>query len=91
MKDFEELLSSVYALLQGLDKHHEWVGGIIEEVVKMPKDQQQLWLESFTATIIVLMNQYPQMKEHHWFKDNPLEIAESYVKFHDEQRQKENK
>ena len=91
MKDYEEIMASIFALWQGMDKNPEWVGAIIDKVVNTPKDQQQIWLESFTATIKVLMENYPQIKEHDWFKDNPLVVAKGYVEFHEEQRDKENK
>jgi len=91
MKDYEELLTSCHAMLQSLDKYPEWTNGIIEEVIKSSPNHQEVWLDYFTTMIKCLIQQYPEIRNHQWFTNNPIDLAQDYIKFENEQLDDENK
>jgi len=96
MNNYEELLTSSYALLQSMDNHHgvskednyDLRMSIIDEVINSPPEQREQWLLHLLATIEHLFDTHSPITNHELFSQNPIASAKKYIEFEKQQHAK---
>jgi hypothetical protein len=96
MKDYQELLTASYLMIQSMDNHHgtskddnyDVRNTIIEEMNNSPPEQREQWLRHLLATVEHLFDVNPQVTNHELFTNNPIDSARKYIEFEKEQDDK---